>query len=302
MRILLAAPSDPYSQVNFMGQFQRMGHEIVRWDYQTGSLVELASLVADVDIFFHVYVSDEIPVSLLATINCPKVLFCCDDEWRLPVSLSLAPFYDLVVTNDPDAIPLYKAKCVRHARHVQYGVNQDAWRPIEPAPDAIYDVTFMGQRYTGRREFLRDLTVFHGIRLNIFGPPDLLSHEDMIKTLCASKIVLGLNWTAGGFDAGKRPQIKGRHFEIPAIGGFHLCNADRRLGRYFTADEIATFDSMSDCAAKIRYFLANPDSRLAMARKAKERVLRDHTWDKRWEFIFAELAEMVRDTKGRKRS
>lgn len=309
MHILVAAPGDPYTKTNFLDQFEALGHKITHWNYQEEPLETLAQVVDGVDLFFHVYVLDEIPMPLLARIRCPKVLFCCDDEWRLPVSMSLAPFYDIVTTNDPDAMPLYKMKCIRHVRHVQYGVNIEAWRPeaykwprgVDLAIyageylDRPFDVTFIGQRYIGRGEFLRDLTKLDGIKVDVWGLPDKpLSHKDMVQTLCGSKIVLGLNWTAGGFEAGKRPQIKGRLFETAALGAFQLVSADRRLSRYFADDEIATFTDRADCAAKIRYYLDRPELRQAMAKKAQERALREHTWALRWKPIFAELEKLVK--------
>lgn len=55
---------------------------------------------------------------------------------------------------------------------------------------------------------------------------------------------------------------------------------------YDIGREIVTYTTKEDCLAKIRYFLDHPEEAGAIRLAARERCLRDHTWEKRFERIF----------------
>jgi len=305
MRIFLAAPDDAYTRVNFIQQFARLGHEVVHFDFTKRSLEWLRGVdFGPTDLLFHILVNDELPLDVVKALPVRTLMWASDDDWRLPLSLSRVGAYDFATTNDPNALPLYRAQGHTHVRHVQYGVNTEAWQAqpfdwggadlADYASDYVetpYDVTFIGQAYLGRPQFIRGLAE-RGIKVHVWGQGfsgEPLSHERMIQTLCGSKIVLGLNWMAGGPKAGYGAQIKGRLFEASALGCFQLVNADYRLARYFAPGEIATYASLDDCAAQIRHFLAHPAERRAIAKAGQARTLTSHTWERRWADLFAEL-------------
>lgn len=297
MRILVAAPSDPYSLTNFVEQFRDFGHEVTHWDFTAEPEFGIATSER-YDLLFHVLVNNELSTDSLADLKrlgivSKALMWASDDSWRLPVSLAHVGDYDYGTTNTPDSIPIYRAKGHSHVRHVQYGVNPKAW--VRPnSKQIIENVTFVGQAYVGRPEFLAELDR-RGVRVAAYGagfPNGGLPQDDMLDLLGGSKIVLGLNWVAGGPEAGKGPQIKGRLFEMAAMGVFQLVNANSHLSRYFADDEIATFSDIDDCVAKIRYYLDRSEERNAIAKRGQERVLRDHTWKTRWAWLWKELGEM----------
>lgn len=65
------------------------------------------------------------------------------------------------------------------------------------------------------------------------------------------------------------------------MGAFQLVDQRGLLGELFAPDELATFTSMNEFYAGIDYFLAHPEEREAFARRARERTLRDHTYERR---------------------
>ena len=90
----------------------------------------------------------------------------------------------------------------------------------------------------------------------------------------------------------ERPQqIKGRTFEIPGCRGFQITNVVPHLDRYFEpGKEIATYDgTYDDLLKQIQYWLENPERRLTVAEASYERVLREHTYEHRFQAIFDHL-------------
>ena len=79
-----------------------------------------------------------------------------------------------------------------------------------------------------------------------------------------------------------------RPFEVAACGGFCLCDARRDLGRFFAVgDEVVTFDGPGDLKAKVAYYLAHEDERRELARRARARALREHTYEHRVRQVLA---------------
>lgn len=72
-----------------------------------------------------------------------------------------------------------------------------------------------------------------------------------------------------------------RTFEVPGAGGFLLSEANDEVRTLFPENETgAYFTDAADCLAKIRYWLAHPAERAALARRAHERVATDFTYDR----------------------
>jgi spore maturation protein CgeB len=88
-------------------------------------------------------------------------------------------------------------------------------------------------------------------------------------------------------------QLRLRDFEIPACGGFYLAQSCPELSLYFDIGrDIAVWDSAADVVERIRYYLARPDERAAIAGAGRRRVLANHTWLHRFSSI-AEALGMV---------
>jgi spore maturation protein CgeB len=82
-------------------------------------------------------------------------------------------------------------------------------------------------------------------------------------------------------------QVKGRHFEINACGGFQLSYYVEGLERmYSIGEEIALFVSTDDLIEKTRYYLNHEEEREVIAKRGYERTLRDHTMGKRFADLF----------------
>ena len=85
-------------------------------------------------------------------------------------------------------------------------------------------------------------------------------------------------------------QVKGRHFEINACGGFQLSYYVEGLEKlYNIGEEISLYFSPEDMAHKIKYFLKNEDEREHIALHGLERTQREHQMKQRFENIFEQI-------------
>ncbi|MDZ4860065.1 MAG: glycosyltransferase [Candidatus Hydrogenedentes bacterium] len=103
------------------------------------------------------------------------------------------------------------------------------------------------------------------------GPPlNYLEQLPAFYRNCA----INLNFTSAQMPSAANQRV----FDCPAAGGFLLTDAQTDLTRLFAKDEYASFTSIGDCAEKIRHYRANPAERIEIARKARRRILKEHTY------------------------
>lgn len=72
-----------------------------------------------------------------------------------------------------------------------------------------------------------------------------------------------------------------RTFKIPFCGGFEITDNVACIRKYFKDDEIVIINSKEEWFDKIKYYIENPNERLEIIMKGRERVLQDHTYHNR---------------------
>jgi spore maturation protein CgeB len=72
--------------------------------------------------------------------------------------------------------------------------------------------------------------------------------------------------------------VNQRVFDCPAAGGFLLTDAQSSLATLFEADEVAAYHSFDECRDLLRWYRANPEARFEIIRKARLRILDQHTY------------------------
>ncbi|HOV61307.1 MAG TPA: glycosyltransferase [Candidatus Hydrogenedentes bacterium] len=76
--------------------------------------------------------------------------------------------------------------------------------------------------------------------------------------------------------------VNQRVFECPAAGGFLITDAQPDLFALFEpGTEMICWHTPAECADLFKYYLSHPDERIAIARRARDRVLRQHTYQHR---------------------
>lgn len=124
----------------------------------------------------------------------------------------------------------------------------------------------------------------------VVGPP--LSDLEMVQMYSRAKINLGFSTCGETHRTGERIlQVRLRDFEVPMSGGFYMVEHMEELQEFFEiGKEIVCYTDPQDLAEKIKYYLAHDSERERIRRAGRERCLRDHTWQRRFERVFEELA------------
>lgn len=277
------------------------------------------------DVCFFTLFTDEIKKETLRSITersgALTVNWFTDDHWRFEsFSQYWAPLFSWVATTDPASVGLYhKIGCSR-VLCVQWACNHFLYKPKNVPKDL--DVTFIGQVHSTRRRLVEQVKAA-GVDVRCWGKGwegGRLELDAMVEMFSRSKI--NLNFSAGSLQwtfkpvakvflkrradgslhvndlremsssarvlfQRRRPQIKGRNFEIPGSGGFLLTSSAEYLGEYYRlGEEIAVFDGADDLLEKIQYYLQHEDEREKIRRAGYERTLRDHTFEQRFRGLF----------------
>jgi hypothetical protein len=132
-----------------------------------------------------------------------------------------------------------------------------------------------------------DLASDHAAALH--GPVD---DDDYIALFSESRINLGF-LILGDTHRTLQPlrQVRLREFEATMAGGFYLTGWIEELEElYAVGREIECYRSRAELIDKVRFYLADAPARERVRRAGLERARRDHTWTRRFESLFAELA------------
>lgn len=227
----------------------------------------------------------------LRKMGCIVVGRLLDDDTRFDIySKWLIPSLDYCVTHVPALLPEYAAFGGRAVCLQIEGHNEGIYQKLSHLPK-LYDVSFIGDVYPSRQDYLRTLAQ-QGISIKVFNNrnvTDRLTLRDMIKVINQSKI--NLNFTMDSAGLGNRC-INGRLFEAPLCGGFLLTENAPDLARYFEmGQEIVGFDSLTEAAIKICYFLEHPEEREEIAARGYARAQRDYTSRELFRKVFLEIEE-----------
>jgi len=213
----------------------------------------------------------------LRKIGCIVVGRFFDDEHDFHNSSKwLIPSLDYCVTNVPKLVSQYEsmgARCIP--------------MPIEGHDDAIFqrlphipqrfDVSFVGVIYPERRNLLSALQEL-GVSVQVFDNNwgrSKLALNDLVRVINESRINLNLTSASRGLAIW---QIKGRMFEVTQCGGFLLTECAPDIEHYFDIGrEVICFDTPTEAAEKIRYYLLHPEERESIAARGCERACKDYT-------------------------
>jgi spore maturation protein CgeB len=89
----------------------------------------------------------------------------------------------------------------------------------------------------------------------------------------------------------ERRQVRLREFEVPMGGGFYLTQDCPQLrGLYKVGEHLETWANVEDLSEKIRYYLARPEARAAIAARGRAHALTFHTWAERFRGLLRELS------------
>ena len=240
------------------------------------------------------------------------------ENWRhMPYWQHICAHYDAFFHIQPGEFEqkLADAGCAHHA-FVQTGCDPEIHKPVNLTSDERdefgCDVAFAGAGYYNRNQFISGLTDFD---LKIWGtewtarelqrflnrPEQRFTSEQFTKIVAGAKINLNLHSSSTHSSVDPRcDAINPRVFEIAACGGFQICDPCKGLDQFFDpTNELPTYRDLAECRKLVDYFLAHNDERNAIANRARERALAEHTYEHRaqqmLDFIIERFAGRIED-------
>jgi spore maturation protein CgeB len=301
---------DSFEHSNIYSALANMGHEIIQFDFmqmvadrgrkKCNSMLIDAVKQHNPALLFAVLFTDQIIPETIETItkktDTLTFNWFCDDHWRFEdFSRHHAHAFSWVSTTDPASLPKYKSIGYENVILTQWACNHFLCKPT--GNPFKFDVTFIGQPHGDRKKVIKYLRK-NAIDAKTWGfgwPEGRLSQDQMITTYSDSRINLNLNnshtrLTDMVLGRRKPDQIKGRNFEVPGCGGFLLTGIVPYLEKYFEiGKEIVCFENKHDMLDKIRYYLDHEDERAAIAKAGYDRTMAEHTYEMRFNEIFARM-------------
>jgi spore maturation protein CgeB len=80
-----------------------------------------------------------------------------------------------------------------------------------------------------------------------------------------------------------------RLFDVPATGSMLLTDFRPALGELFDPEEVAAYHSPEEARTLLEYYRSHPEARQRLAGRARERVLKEHTYLHRVRTILSHL-------------
>ncbi|MCX7935358.1 MAG: glycosyltransferase, partial [Planctomycetota bacterium] len=276
-----------------------------------------------VDLFFSYFYSCHVEpqnISAIRRLGILTVNWYCNASYQFHLVREIAPAYDYCLVPERFRLEDYRRIGARPI-YCQEAADPEVYRPYDLPQDL--DVIFIGQCYGERPNYIRHLWQA-GIAVRVWGPgwqekpvsafkrlwralkrrwrhraaipPEIcgpsLSDEEMVKMYSRSKIALGFTSVAAPAPGEKqlRRQVRLRDFEVAMCGAFYLVEECDELADFFAPGrEIIFFRDAHDLIAKCRYYLAHADERQRIREAARQRALAEHTWEKRWAMVLAQI-------------
>lgn len=279
------------------------------------------------DVLFAFMFSDEFEPQALAEMKryTTSVAWFADDSWRFwNYSRIWAPRFTWVVTTYSWMPELYRKVGQPNVIRSQWAADTAVYKPTLNSQPSMSnpDVSFVGSWSKARQKLISALRRA-GVEVHCYGagwPYGRISEREMLAIFSQSKINLGLNPPPGYWNKNSLgrlffrrsrdrivfdphllrnlhswfhrgvPQVKARHFEIPACGGFLMTSPADDLGSFYEiGKEIVVYDNLEDLVKKIRYYLVHKEERETIARAGYERTVREHSYIRRFGEIFQKI-------------
>ena len=223
--------------------------------------------------------------------------FALSDPYGLPASMQIAPQFDLFYTQHAQTLGDYGALDIR-AKRCDPATDPELYRPMRVPPQC--DVLYYGKWTPYRDRLLTALSKDLRVHIHAYSEekrwslpvrPQLDTPEALCAALNGARVSLEtalLDDAEGKYRDAYR--ITPRAFFAASCGVPSLVESFPGLNEYLAPGfEIATFDSPDDVVEKAQKLLGDEAARVAMGRRARQRVLRDHTWDRRLESFVLDL-------------
>jgi spore maturation protein CgeB len=245
----------------------------------------------------------------ITRMGIPTVNWYCNASYQFELVEEIARAYDFCLVPEKFRLDDYR-RVGANPIYCQEAANPNVYRPHDVP--AEFDVTFVGQRYGTRPEYLKRL-LQHGVDARAWGPRweeqarratspldhelarrsgPALSDDELVVMYSRSKVSLGFSTVAHVPKDGSPPikQVRLRDFEAPMSGAFYLVERFDELAEFFEpGKEVVFFDDEEDLADKARFYLRNEPERQRIRDAGMNRAREEHTWHRRFERAFEQM-------------
>ncbi len=201
--------------------------------------------------------------------------------------------YTAFISNSKGGEAALKALGAKAVHTVYYGADPEVFSPI-PVPAQDIDVMFYGHGKEYRAQWVEDMIAapsnalpearfaVRGTKLGDLGRTELLPYLSFSKLreyACRSKINLCITRRA---HASVYASSSSRPFELSAMGCCIVANPYEGIEEWFEpGKELFVVHSREEAIERYRYLLSHDDESQAVGRAARERVLKEHTFQHR---------------------
>lgn len=241
-------------------------------------------------------------MQVLRRLGIPVVCYGTEAPYFLRAEQDIAPFYTHWFTNERACVDAFADKT--RAYYLPHAYNPALHRPGAADPTKAVDAVFIGGGYPERRALLDGMgvttrgTLWHldmDAERNTTDPQRRTRYAEgaipNIETTAwhrSAKVALNLHRrmtyveTGDTIPAGSAESLGPRAYEIPAVGGFMLCDDERPEIHDVYGESAATFRAWdrADLAYRLRYWLTHDDARERQQR-AQADAVRPHHWGAR---------------------
>jgi spore maturation protein CgeB len=246
------------------------------------------------------------------------VMWFVEDCKRFTAWKHISQYFDyMFCIQQGDALAQVEAAGAGKAIYLPTACEPALQRPMTPAEVGDVnrwgsELSFVGAGYYNRQQMFaslanRDFKIW-GTEWSTMPPFDRLvqeggrriAPEEYIRIFNSTKINLNLHSSMER--DGVEPNgdfVNPRTFELAACGAFQLVDERSLLPQHFeVGKEIITFKDLKDMEDKADYYLSHPAERIAVAELSRQRVLKDHSYEKRLEqmlgYIYADKFEELK--------
>jgi hypothetical protein len=222
----------------------------------------------------------------------PLAAFALSDPYGLAASVAIAPQFDLFYTQDPQTLPDYALRHIA-AKRCDPATDPELYAPERGAVPEC-DILYYGKWTPYRDGLVTALAAHFRVRVHAYEGETrwsvpVLAPLDTPATLRAGLNRCRLALETALLDDAQGP-YRGRHrltpraFFAASCGVPTLVESFPRVADFFEPGvEIATFTPSEGIVEKAAALLSDEAARSTMGRRARQRALREHTWDRRVE-------------------
>jgi len=200
--------------------------------------------------------------------------------------------FTTIFTPSPRLIESYR-KEYRNVWELPFYVEPSVFDSVSGCGRFDCSVSFLGTLYPGREEKIGKLRSA-GVRVDVFGDQWTIPNRGRVQDYAdVLRVFKGTAVNVNIHQDSMREvgALNTKMYEIPAAGGFMVADYFPEIFEKFRFDEVAVYrcDDGSNLVDVVKQYLDAKAEREEVTRRARERIFREHTAEKRANFILDKI-------------